>query len=178
MNSASRWRAQWASREFGSPASQQIADILETYGLLSSRRKYELVDPSTYSVINYEEADKAIAEWEALGKQAQSVYDALPAAAQPAFFQMILHPVLAGGNVYDIHISSARNLLYAGQGRTSANVWAQRVLDRFNYDHELTARYNGLLGGKWNHLMDQTHLGYVYWYAMDPVVPPLFADLY
>ncbi|GME46671.1 hypothetical protein GTA08_BOTSDO11837 [Neofusicoccum parvum] len=174
VNSTSRWSALWAAREFGAGVSQQTADVLEAYGLLVAKRKYELVDPGTYSLINYEEADTIVAEWEALGKQAQSIYDSLPAAAQPAFFQTVLHPVLAGGTVYDIHISSAKNRLYAGQGRTSANAWAQRVLEKFKYDHELTVRYNGLLDGKWKHMMDQTHLGYVYWQQpMRQVTPPL-----
>ncbi|KAH7030226.1 hypothetical protein B0J12DRAFT_322533 [Macrophomina phaseolina] len=173
-DSVSSWSVQWAAREFGVSVSQQTADVLRKYGILAGRRKYELVDPSTYSIINYEEADNVLTQWEELGKQAQSIYDSLPAAAQPAFFQTILHPVLAGGNLYDIHISAAKNKLYAAQGRTSANAYAQRVLDKFNYDHELTARYNGLLDGKWNHMMDQTHLGYVYWQQpMRQVTPPL-----
>lgn len=139
-----------------------------------AKRKYELIDPSIYSLINYEEADNLLAEWQTLAKDAQSIYDSLPAAARPAFFQMVLHPVLAGGNVHDLHISAAKNRLYAGQGRTSANAWAQRVLDKFNFDHELTQRYNELLGGKWTHMMDQTHLGYVYWQQpMRQVTPPL-----
>lgn len=173
-DSVPRWAAQWAAREFGASASQQTADVLEKYGMLVAKRKYELVDPSTYSLINYEEADNVLAQWQALGKQAQGIHDSLPSATQPAFFQMVLHPVLAGGNVYDVHVSAAKNQLYAGQGRTSANIFAQRVLDKFNYDHELTTRYNGLLDGKWEHMMDQTHLGYVYWQQpMRQVTPPL-----
>ncbi|KAL1652346.1 hypothetical protein SLS58_000473 [Diplodia intermedia] len=174
VNSISTWTQQFAAREFGASASQRTGDVLQKYGTLVAKRKYELVDPSTYSLINYEEADNILAEWQDLANDAQSVYDSLPTAAQPAFFQMVLHPVLAGGNIYDIHISAAKNRLYAGQGRTSANIWAQRVLDKFNLDHELTKRYNGLLGGKWDHMMDQTHLGYVYWQqSMRQVTPPL-----
>ncbi|OJD40310.1 glycoside hydrolase family 115 protein [Diplodia corticola] len=174
VNSTSKWTQQFAAREFGASVSQRTADVLQKYGTLVAKRKYELMDPSTYSLINYEEADNMLAEWQSLASNAQSIYDSLPAAAQPSFFQMVLHPVLAGGNVYDIHISAAKNRLYAAQGRTSANAWAQRVLDKFNYDHELTQRYNGLLGGKWDHMMDQTHLGYVYWQQpMRQVTPPL-----
>lgn len=133
------------------------------YSDLAARRKYELMDPSVYSIINYNEADMVLKEWQDLSKTAQELYDNLPAAAQPAFFEMILHPVLAGTTVYDIHISTAKNKLYSGQGRTSANTMADHVLKQWDYDHELTDRYNTLLDGKWSHMMDQTHFYNGYW---------------
>lgn len=33
----------------------------------------------------------------------------------------------------------------------------------FDLDNQLMEGYNGLLDGKWNGIMDQTHLGYTYW---------------
>ncbi|KAF2089896.1 glycoside hydrolase family 115 protein [Saccharata proteae CBS 121410] len=51
---------------------------------------------------------------------------------------------------------------------------AQRVLDLFKYDHQLSVRYNQLLGGKPEHIMDQTHLGYEYCQQpMRQATPPL-----
>ncbi|KAK3116859.1 hypothetical protein LTR53_002353 [Teratosphaeriaceae sp. CCFEE 6253] len=94
---------------------------------------------------------------------AQTIYDSLPADTQPAFFEMVYHPVTAAYTYYDIMISSARNNLYALQGRNSANTLAQHVQAQFARDHELTVQYNTLLNGKWNHMMDQTHIGYQYW---------------
>jgi hypothetical protein len=49
-------------------------------------------------------------------------------------------------------------------GRNSANVWMQRVIDDMTTDHNLTKAYHSLLNGKWDHMMDQTHIGYQgYW---------------
>jgi hypothetical protein len=45
----------------------------------------------------------------------------------------------------------------------SANVQAQRVRSLFAQDQVLSDEYNKLLGGKWNHMMDQTHIGYTSW---------------
>ncbi|KAK8251111.1 hypothetical protein HDK77DRAFT_406413 [Phyllosticta capitalensis] len=169
-----QWLTLWATREFGPAFARSAAQVFDVYGKLAARRKYELLNSTIYSPINYEEADNVLGEWQTLAQQAQSIHDALPIETQPSFFEMVLHPVLAGLTVYDIHISSAKNLLYAAQGRTSANSWAARVLEKFGYDHKLTVRYNSLLGGKWNHMMDQTHLGYVYWQQpMRQVTPPL-----
>lgn len=75
----------------------------------------------------------------------------------------VYHPVTAGYTYYQIAILSAKNNLYAGQGRTSTNALAQKVLDLFAYDHQLTVQYNSLLDSKWAHMMDQTHIGYRYW---------------
>ena len=41
---------------------------------------------------------------------------------------------------------------------------ADRVEYCFRYDAELCYDYNNnIAGGKWNHLMDQTHIGYTSW---------------
>jgi hypothetical protein len=118
---------------------------------------------NTYSVINYDEADKVLAEWHSLGRKSQEISAKLPEKAKAAFFEMVLHPVLAAGNVHDIVIGSAKNRLYAFQGRNSANSMADHVMDRWRFDHELTDRYHKLLGGKWDHMMDQSHFYNNYW---------------
>ncbi|KAF2469103.1 uncharacterized protein BDR25DRAFT_343900 [Lindgomyces ingoldianus] len=162
--SAPKWLEMWASRTFDSKVAKDVAAVMDKYSYLAAMRKFELIEPNSFSVLNYEEADKILAQWTTLAKSAQAVYDKLPAAQQPAFFEMILHPVLAGGNFVDIQVSSAKNQIYAGQGRNSANVLFQRVLDGMKTDHQLTTRYHSLFNGKWNHMMDQTHLGYQgYW---------------
>lgn len=122
------------------------------------------MDINFYSIINYNEADTVLQEWANLANAAQSVYDALPASAQPSFFEMILHPSLAGQAVYQIYINAAKNNLYSEQGRTSANAYISEVLGYSSTDASLTMRYNSLLNSKWDHMMDQTHLGYEgYW---------------
>lgn len=162
--SVPQWTNEWAARNFDEHHAQTISDVLDEYGTLANMRKFEWVEPSSYSVLNYEEADHILARWEAIGKKAQEVNDALSSAQQPAFYQMVLHRVLAGGNFVDIQIAGARNIIYSGMGRNSANRWLQRVIDGMNKDHNLTRRYDNLLGGKWKHMMDQTHLGYKgYW---------------
>ncbi|KAK4542853.1 hypothetical protein LTR36_006042 [Oleoguttula mirabilis] len=162
-DSVPRWLEMWAAREFGSAVATQTAEVMNNYSIAAGRRKFELVDPTTYSLINYNEADRVLGEWQAMQKSAQSIMDSLPTATQPAFFEMVYHAVTAAYVYYDIMISSARNNLYAEQGRNSANTVAQHVLNQFAHDHELTAQYNGLLNGKWDHMMDQTHIGYQYW---------------
>lgn len=163
-NSPPSYLEAWASREFGSAVAQDTAQLMHNYSHAAGRRKYELVDPSTYSLINYNEADRILDEWNTMQTAAQTIMAKLPAETQPAFFEMIYHAVTSAYVFHDIMISAAKNNLYAEQGRNSVNMVAQHVRDQFAHDHNLSAQYNTMLDGKWAHMMDQ--VGYVY-----PVYP-------
>jgi len=163
QNSVPAWLEMWASREFGSAVAYDTAVLMNNYSIAAGRRKFELVDPTTYSLIDYNEADRVLSEWQTMQASAEKIMGSLPNATQPAFFEMVYHPVTAAYTFYDIMISVARNNLYAEQGRNSANTLAQHVLDQFAHDHQLSVQYNTMLNGKWAHMMDQTHIGYQYW---------------
>jgi hypothetical protein len=158
------WIETWAKRNFDETHAKTISNIMDRYGFLANMRKFEWVEPSSYSILNYEEADNLLDQWREIAEQAQQVHDDLPEAQQGAFYEMILHPVLAGGNFVAVQVGGARNQIYSGQGRNSANMWMQDVINGMGKDHELTQKYHKLFNGKWDHMMDQTHLGYQgYW---------------
>ncbi|KAH6623234.1 glycoside hydrolase family 115 protein [Chaetomium tenue] len=164
VDSTLEWAQAWATREFGSAHAKEIAEVMMDYGMYAARRKYELMEPHVYSVINYNEAEAVLQEWAALVAKAQGIYDKLPAETQAAFFETVLHPAMAGEIVQKINIGGARNMLYAGQRRNAANTVIQEVLAYSSADVNLTRRWDALLDGKWKHFMDQTHLGYDgYW---------------
>lgn len=77
-------------------------------------------------------------------------------------------------------IATGINNLRAEQARLSANEYDDQVTKLFEQDYDLEHEYhtilNGtshllmiqsrpedLLTGKWDHMMDQTHVGYYYW---------------
>jgi hypothetical protein len=163
--STGSWLTSWSAQQFGDDAAEDAASIMTTYGKLTARRKYEdlSMTPFAFNTVNYDEADLNFAEWTALADKAQAVYDKLPAASQPTFFQAVLHPVLAGKNVFEIYTKAALSSKYISQHRASANQLAKDVQAAFTADKALKSRWDGLLGGKWKHFMDQTHLGYNNW---------------
>lgn len=55
------------------------------------------------------------------------------------------------------------NNLRASQARLSTNNYANLVEDLFEEDYKLETEYHSLLDGKWDHMMDQTHVMYYYW---------------
>lgn len=155
VDSTGEWTEAWAAREFGKDLSANISDAVSKFSMYASRRKFEMVEPQTYSVLNYNEADATLEQWATLAEAAQAIYSGLDKAAQPAFFQMVLHPILAGEIIHKVYIGAAKNLLYAGQKRNSANDMINYVLAASEADVNLTLRWNDMLDGKWNHMMDR-----------------------
>lgn len=164
-DSTDKWLQSWATRQWGSAHGAPTAAVMATYGKLIIRRKYEQLSsiPFALSVVNYDEAEKVLQEWTSLLNTAQKLYDSLSAAKRTSFFEMVLHPIHAGKTVQEIYIKAALNSLYANQRRTSTNALASQVSAAFAADASITSRYHTMLNGKWNHMMDQVHLGYTTW---------------
>lgn len=164
VDSTEHWIKAWIGREFGTDHVDDIASIMIRYGMYAARRKYELVEARIYSVLNYNEAEAVLDQWNTLEDDAQKVYDDLDSEYQPAFFQMILHPAKAGRILHEIYITAATNNLYAWQKRFSANDRIDHARALLYADANLTGEWDEVLDGKWKHMMDQTHLGYDgYW---------------
>jgi hypothetical protein len=154
----------WAEREFGPEHAVEIADIVSKYTQYNGRRKPELLEPDTFSQVNYREAERVYAEWKSLTERAEQVYQQLPEDKRDAFFELVLYPTKASAIVNELYITAGKNHLYAAQGRVSANDLAAEARALFAQDAALSDEYNhGLAHGKWDHMMDQTHIGYTFW---------------
>ena len=160
----------WATREFGREHAREIAALIEDYTRYNSRRKPEQLEPDTYSLTSDHEAERVEADWDSLVARAEKVSAELAATARPAFFELVLYPAKASAVVAKMYLAVGRNRLYAQEGRTAANSYADEAQGLFEEDAALSSEYNHLLGGKWDHMMDQTHIGYTYWQQ-----PPLNA---
>ena len=151
-------------REFGPEHAVEIANIVEAYAKYNGRRKPELLEPSTYSLINYNESESVQVDYQRIADQAEQLYKTMPAEKKDAFFQLVLYPVKACAVVNEMYIAVAKNRMYAVQGRASTNDMAEKALRLFHADEELSRYYNqSMANGKWDHMMDQTHIGYTFW---------------
>jgi hypothetical protein len=154
----------WAAREFGPEHAAEIADIVTKYTQYNGRRKPEQLEPNTFNLLNYQEAERVYSDWKSLTERAEKVSQQLPEDKRDAYFELVLHPVKASAIVNELYITVGRNHLYATQGRVSTNDLARDARNLFAADAALSNEYNHLLAhGKWNHMMDQTHLGYIFW---------------
>jgi hypothetical protein len=154
----------WAAREFGPEHADEIATAMEDYTRYNGRRKPELIDTTTFSLANYGEADRVEAEWKALAERVDMLAAELPEDERASYFELIQYPVDACANLTEMYIAAARNAADAKVGNPQANVEADEVRALFQKDAALSDEYNnGVLNGKWNHMMDQTHIGYTAW---------------
>ena len=154
----------WTTQQFGAKYAPQIAEILRGYANINARRKPELLTPETYSLAHYREAENVVEEYRNLEKQAETIYADLASEYKDAFYQLVLFPVKACANVNDLYVNTAKNRLFAQQGRISTNDLAKRSEELYKKDSLLTEYHHKVLaGGKWNHIMSQTHIGYTYW---------------
>lgn len=154
----------WAEKQFGSAYAAEIAALLNGYTKFNSCRKPELLSPETHSLMFYREFETVVADYNRLAEQAETIYDKPTANMRDAFYQLVLHPVKACANLHDRYFTVAKNRLYAKQGRGLTNSLAQKAQALFAKDSTLSHYYNNVLsGGKWFHMMDQTHISYTYW---------------
>ncbi|OBZ74369.1 hypothetical protein A0H81_05491 [Grifola frondosa] len=164
-NNLDTFVSSWAQREFDISIQDatEVADIIANVTRWNARRKPELLNSTTYSLTNYREAENVLAGWESLSNASTRIYNSLSSSMQPAFFQLVQHPVQASYTLANMWISAGINNLRASQARLSANNYATQVEDLFLQDYDLEVDYHTLLNGKWDHMMDQTHVMYYYW---------------
>ncbi|HEX5184417.1 MAG TPA: glycosyl hydrolase 115 family protein [Allosphingosinicella sp.] len=164
----------WAAEQFGPDHAAAIGDILQRYGQLIARRKPELLDANTYSLDGFE-WDLVAGEWLGLGDWAEAVEAQLPAAQRDAYFELVLHRVLAAENLHLLYRAVAKNRRYAPEKDPTTNSWADRAEEAFARDAEIRHRYEvETAGGKWTQMMAQTHIGYTGWQQPDrDMMPPV-----
>lgn len=153
----------WAAQQFGKAHAAEIGGILAKYAKYNGRRKPELLNENTYSLENYAEAKRVTDAYLALNKQAARIASELHPVYHNAFFELVQHPVEACSNLQALYYHTALNHAFARQHNTLANAEADTVKLLYEKDSLISVAYNTLSDGKWNHMMDQTHIGYTYW---------------
>ena len=168
----------WATQQFGPAHAVEIAGMIDEYTRLNQRRKPEQLEPGTFSLRNFGEADRVDSEWRTLERRVDALAALLPEPQRAAFFELVQYPADASAVVNEMYIAAARNAFYARQGSALANNFAAETRRLFARDAELSDRYNHkLLNGRWNHMMDQTHIGYTYWNEPPLNVMPAVAEV-
>jgi len=157
------WTRRWAEREFGPAHAAEIAGLVSKYAKYNGWRKPELLEPETFSFVNYGEAERVLAAWDDLAARSERIGAALPTEYRDAYTQLVHYPVKASATVAQLYLATGWNRLYARQGRASAREQAARVRELFALDRDLADAYHRLAGGKWQHMMDQTRIGYTSW---------------
>ncbi len=154
----------FCEQQFGAKYAKEAARLIDTYTKYNRRMTPESLNEKTYSLDNYDEWKRVRDDYETLCTDALKLYYLMPTAQRDAFDQLVLFPIQASANLYDMYYATVMNHALAANHDVEANEWARRVRTCFERDSVLTYHYNHIMsGGKWNHIMDQTHIGYTSW---------------
>lgn len=153
----------YCTSAFGADNGEEAARILNAYCKLAGLVTPEMLDKDTYDLESGEW--RMISDrWARLEAEALRQYVALPEQYRDAYQQLILFPVQAFGNLYEMYYAQAMNHSLANNNDPASNDWAGRVERCFNRDAELCRYYNKTMsGGKWDGMMSQKHIGYTSW---------------
>ena len=148
---------------FCDATAEEAASIYNQNCQYMARVTPEMLDARTYN-IETGEWKQVADEYQHLELRALRLYEQIPVEARDAYRQLILFPVQAMANLYDMYYAQAMNQHLASAGSPDANAWAERVAQCFRRDSLLCAAYNhDIAGGKWNGMMTQKHIGYRSW---------------
>ena len=147
---------------FGEQHAKEASRLLRTYAKWNRRVTPEQLSSKTYSM-NFNEWARVTADYDQLAKDAQALARQLPQNLQDTWFQLLGYPIEAMANLYNMYYAQAMNHRLAKKQHAETNAWAGRVRECYNRDSLLTLQYHQVAGGKWNHMMDQIHIGYKSW---------------
>ena len=151
----------FCKESFGEEQACEAASILNLVSKYNGRITSEMLDATTYTT---DEFAQVVSEYQALEARALRQFITLKPEYKDAYRQVILFPVQAMGNIYEMYYAQAMNLKLAALGDPEANCWAERCRQAFKRDSLLNLQYNKeIAGGKWDGMMTQKHISYKDW---------------
>lgn len=153
---------EWATREFGSEHSAEIASIMDEYYRLGFQRKPEHLqwyipnDPPRLSALAFYEISNRLSAYDRLTKRVDVMYELMPAAKRDAFYELVVFPArsaaLANERFFTAELANNPNKSLAEAD--GVNNWAQRSIAADKAIATETKYFNETLaGGKWRGIM-------------------------
>jgi hypothetical protein len=163
LEALSKHTRTFCARAFGEDQADEAARILDLYCKYSGRTTAEMMDSRTYD-LSSGEFRQVRDEFVTLEAEALRQFLTLDPAYKDAYRELVLFPVQALANIYEMYYAQAMNLSLTARKDPAANVWADRVERCFERDAALMKEYNeDIAEGKWNGMMTQKHIGYRSW---------------
>ena len=154
---------QFCAQQFGEEQADEAMRILNLYSKYAGRVTPEMLDRKTY---NLETGEWKLVSDEFVKLEAEALrqYITLKPAYKDAYKQLILFPVQAMANLYEMYYAQAMNHKLYKENNPQTNEWADKVEETFARDQALCDDYNNVMSdGKWKNMMIQKHIGYTSW---------------
>ncbi len=164
--SAEDYMAWWATTNFPNATGETKADmarLFKDYIHLNFLRRPEANHAGVFHPCNYMEADRIISKAKAIYELSDKIYSQLPDDEKDAFYSCMGFSAKAGANLMLMHQYSAKNSLYASQGRPIANYYRDLCLGTIENDKALADEFGKFRDGKWNGMQLASHIGFTKW---------------
>lgn len=150
-------------QSFGESQADEAARILNLYTKYNGRVTAEMLDAGTYN-LETGEWKQVADDYARLEMEALRQYMSLAPEYRDAYKQLLIYPVQAMSNLYEMYYAQAMNHKLYAEGNPMANMWADKVEKCFARDKALSDDYNNVMSeGKWKGMMTQKHIGYNSW---------------
>lgn len=169
FKNAPSFQAKWLSEIYGEKYFKQLDHITKEYIRLafskkpeamawgfewnSNKHTREIPTETEYSFASYNEAENRIQDYLKIQRRATDIYNQLPAAYKPSFYELVLYPVTGASLMNRMWLTAQRQKHYYYEGNSAANELKKQVDIIYDSLKLVTAGYNQLLNGKWNHVI-------------------------
>ncbi len=166
---AAEYRAEWMCGLLGREYFDEFREISDTFYHLAFVRKPEFMGwgyqwatdkhgrerntDTDFSFANYREADRRLKAYARIAGRVTSLLDRMPEENRACFYQVLYYPVKACELLNRMVLRGQQNRRYAVQQRAATDAAAAESRMCRDSLQTITAGYNALLGGKWNHVM-------------------------
>lgn len=166
---AATYRAEWLCKLMGDEYKDEYLDVWDSFYHLAFARRPEFMGwgyqwatdkhgrerntDTDFSLTNYREVDKRLAEYRRIGAITEKIYKKLPEDKKACFYQVMYYPVKGCELLNRMILDGQRNRWYAIQQRAVTDKLAEAAKVCYDSLDIITKGYNELLGGKWNHVM-------------------------
>ena len=111
----------FCKQQFGGNYAEEAARLIDTYTKYNRRVTPEMLNDRTYSLENYDEWRRVKDDYAALSLDALKLYYLMPAGYRDTFDQLVLFPIQACANLYDMYYAVAMNRKLAEENNVQAN---------------------------------------------------------
>lgn len=183
-NTINHHQSQFLGSMFGEGYISAFQNVLSDYYRLAWSRKPEFMGwerewddkehtglkDTEFSFQHYDEAQHRLSDYQRISDRVASLLSELPNEEQPAFFEMVVYPVMASYQMNRKFLMAQLNHEQVAKGYPEQGNWAARQMElAFDSIAALNHRYNSMLHGKWNGMMSLAP-GWCALYQNKPIV--------
>ncbi len=165
-NSWNTYLELWMERTFpkvNKPTREKMIQVLTQYININALRRPEALHANVYHPCHYLETDRMLHWAQQVEDINEAVYEELHGQEKDAYFSMIYFPAKASINLLRMHLYAGKNEHYAKQGKTIANIYADKVTECIAEDRRLVDSFATFREGKWKGMELEQHIGFVKW---------------